>query len=92
MFTSLGDILTHLLQLILISHCCHLQVAFHLLADLLEAVHDWQAGNCVYAAQGVKTHSWQVVLPCNLPEVDDGLPDEITRKNYLWETKSSLNT
>jgi hypothetical protein len=74
----LGNIITHLLQLIFISHCCHLQVALDLLADLLEAVYYRQAWNCVYAAQRIETHPWQVVLPGDLPKVDNGLPYTIT--------------
>jgi len=75
----LGNSLTHLLQLILISYCCHLQVALDLLTHLLEAVHYWQAGNRIYAAQGVKTYAWQVVLPGNLTKVDDGLQTHLQR-------------
>jgi hypothetical protein len=72
---SLGNTATHLLQFILIGHCRHLEVALHLLANLLEAVHYGEAGNRVYATQRVETHSRQVVLTGDLSEVDDGLWD-----------------
>ena len=75
-FVSFSE--THLLQLILIDHCCHLQVALHLLTHLLKTVHYWEAWNCIYSAQRVKTHPRQIVLPSNLAKVDDGLPHKIT--------------
>ena len=48
--------ITRLLEFVLAGHGGHLQVALHLLANLLEAVHHWHAGDRVDARQRVQTH------------------------------------
>jgi hypothetical protein len=83
---------THLLQFILVGHCCHLEVALHLLANFLEAVHYGEAGNRVYATQRVETHSWQVVLTGDLSEVDDSLWDNELASNKCYSNEHMKNT
>lgn len=62
----------YLHALVLPHHSCQLEVAFHLLSNLLEAIHDGNGGDGVDAAQDVQRHINEALLPGNLPVLDDG--------------------
>lgn len=51
---------------------CQLEVAFDLLPDLLEAVHNRDGGDGVNATQDVQSHVDQPLFPGNFPVLDDG--------------------
>jgi hypothetical protein len=62
----------YLHALVLAHHSCQLEVAFHLLSNLLEAIHDGNGGDGVDSAQYVQRHINQTLFPGNFPILDDG--------------------
>lgn len=64
--------LTHLHTLVLAHYSCQLQVAFHLLPDLLKAVDNGHSGDGVDAAQDVQCHVDQSLLASDLAVLDYG--------------------
>lgn len=63
---------THLHAFILAHDTGQLQVAFNLLADLLEAVYNRHSGDGVDATQNVQGHIDQTLFPADLSILNNG--------------------